>query len=193
MKVNFFVLYIKKLLSYLYGLYFYKFYLCVLTFIFFSLVPVYSYAVGISPDSVDFKSNEEVIILFNPNSYDINFSITGCNDDFIEVIRKGVISSESKRLLKVRYNPEFNNGIETCNLIFFFSDSFYATAFSIPLIFSNHNLLSNDDGILSNLFSRSNSVEQDKTAEQVSKSNIYFISGLTLLFLICLFFIIKFF
>ena len=113
------------------------------------LIPLsYAYGIGLSPDKIEFNQNEASLIIFNPNNFQANYSINGCNFDFIELLRNGIIMPYNEREVIIRYNPKLNKNITLCNLELFFGNNIYSTAFSIPLTFSN--LYSNNDN---NLFS----------------------------------------
>ncbi|MFT4303357.1 MAG: hypothetical protein ACMXYG_02230 [Candidatus Woesearchaeota archaeon] len=107
-------------------------------FLFILIKPIFAFNIGVSPGSIIIL-NEEKLFLINSNNYDINYEIKGCDYDFVEIIRKGTISKLSTRDLTLRVK-NVNNKVDSCNLNLFFSNDFYATAISIPVLISSiHN------------------------------------------------------
>jgi len=160
-----------------------------LNFIFYiilllSIESSYSYSIGISPDSISFDKPESSFVIFNQNFFTINYSIKGCEYDFFEILRDGMIQSGEKREIKFRYNNKLNKIIENCNLNIFFDNNVYATAFSIPVKFEKNNLEH------TYLLDSNNTQIDENNHENTSKLPIILLS---LIFLVSLFLIIKFF
>jgi len=147
----------------------------------------YAYSIGLSPDKIEFNQNEVSLIIFNPNNFESNYSINGCSFDFIELLRSGKINSNNKREITIRYNPKLNKNTTSCNLELFFGNNIYSTAFSIPVIFPT--LYSNNDfGLFSNIFENNTELQLEK-----EPLNIYTILIPSIIFIILLLIIIKFF
>lgn len=162
-----------------------------------------AYSIGISPDRLVFDNNEEELIIFNPNNFDVNYTVIGCEREFIEVLRFGLVKKESKRNILVRYNPKLNDDVESCSFDIFFSNNFYSTGFFVELIFD-----SNEDGeknerkdeenletnnIISELFGDFSEMNQDNVEKKEEKVNIIFVVVVSGVFVIGLILILKFF
>lgn len=152
------------------------------------IIPLsYAYSIGLSPDKIEFNKNEVSLIIFNPNNFVSNYSINGCNFNFIEFLRNGQINPNNKREIIIRYNSKLNKNITSCNLELFFGNNIYSTAFSIPITFTTINS-NNNNSFFSNIF-------ENNTEPQLEKEhlNIYTILIPFVIFIILLLIIIKFF
>ena len=142
---------------------------------------VSAYSIGISPDSIFFNNREKFLAIFNPNNFDVDYQIEGCNYGFLEFIRDGKIALNSKRILLIRYNPALNEGTDSCNLRIKFSNNLYSTGFSVPLVFSSY-----DSTDVDSFFA-----EEAKEIPSGS-SNYSMIIAIAVFFVIILIIIIKF-
>lgn len=146
------------------------------------------YSIGLSPDKLIFTKNEQNLFIFNPNNFDVNYSIMGCEYDFLELLRDGIIQNNSKREILVRYNPKTNNNITNCSCDIVFSNSLYSTGFAVQLYFhSKHQSQSDQNSLFIDLF------HEQERKEQSKEINYVFILVVIAVFIISIFIILKFF
>ena len=98
----------------------------------------HGFGIGISPEQVSFQEPESKINIINPNDFDVNYQISGCNFDFIECLRYGKIKANDKRSVLLRYNSMLNDKVQKCKMHIFFSNNLYSTGFSFSLLFPNN-------------------------------------------------------
>jgi hypothetical protein len=168
---------------------------CFIFFIFLILcsINVFAYTIGISPDILKFNTSEQKLVLYNPNNFDIDFILKGCDYDFIEVIRNGKINSKTNRILLVRYNSKLNTNISLCNLEIFFDNNLYATGITISLLFPLDNFIDETSSFLSDFLGYRNSNSNNETLlEDNSDINFIFIIIVSTIFLLIILIIIKF-
>lgn len=167
------------------------FYLFVLTALILPLV--HAYSIGISPTKLIFDKKEKSLLIFNSNNISSTYTIKGCEYNFIDLLRNGKIPALSEREIVIRYNSAMNKNISSCSFELFFANNIYATALSIPVIFSSFsNPRQNyDSNFISGLFS-SDMSDISQSDKRNTNSRIYLIIASGIVFMIILFVIIKF-
>jgi hypothetical protein len=165
-------------------------------FIFATLsICINGYSIGLSPDRLYFDENEKELFLFNPNNVDVNYSIEGCEGDFIELIRKGVVKGNSRRTIIIRHNPATTKDKTECNIDIYFSNNLYSTGFSVGLEFNTKSSKSINNQILSGVFGETHDENHDENKDKGSeekKSKLHMIIG-AVIFIIALAAILIFF
>ncbi|MFT4297736.1 MAG: hypothetical protein ACMXX5_00940 [Candidatus Woesearchaeota archaeon] len=146
---------------------------------------------GISPDKLEFFDNENKLIIFNPNQERLNYTIAGCEHEFVDLLRRGTILPNDIRILTVRYNPSLNQDkITNCSIEVFFANSFYATGFSVMLFFPDRTT-QNSNSLLSGFFASDQS--ESKSLSPDDESNYLLIIAACLIFILAIGLIIKYF
>jgi hypothetical protein len=145
------------------------------------LPSVAAYSIGISPDILVFSDDELNLKIFNPNIFPVNYTIQGCDFQFLEFVRHGMLDAESSRELIIRYNPMLNDNTTSCNMNVHFANNIYATAFTIPVEFPI------DQNYFFSGFSPDNLHNQEKDF------NYLLIISVVVALILTLFIIIKFF
>jgi hypothetical protein len=155
--------------------------------------PVLSYSVGVSPNKISFDNKEEEIVIFNPNAFQVEYSLKGCEYEFIEVLRSGIILNNTYRKISLRYNPSINANITNCTFDLFFANDVYSTGISIPVHFAmgnnNSKALSKERQSLPSFFALSDT--QKTTDKKDSKIFIIILSVISFILIFVL--ILKYF
>ncbi|MCB9358456.1 hypothetical protein H6503_00860 [Candidatus Woesearchaeota archaeon] len=102
----------------------------------FIIPSVSAFSIGLSPQSIELIDNADVILI-NPNSFDVDFKVSNCDYPFIDTMRSGRIKSMKTKVIEVRYDVANNSQIDSCNLEFSFSNNIYSTAIMLPVKLSH--------------------------------------------------------
>jgi hypothetical protein len=170
-----------------------KYFILLLLILLLNFLVVHSYGIGISPDKISFDTKEKSIFLLNPNNFDVNYSILGCDYQFLEFLRNGKISPKSKRVLLLRYNPALNNKTKNCSIDIIFSNPLYSTGFSVTLAFNNqNNNASSQTQAIYNIEDFLKESNSTKAVLQSKKINYTFISVISAVFVLLLVIVWRF-